>query len=51
MYDVKPLTQSKRNKCLEILSTIVAKNQGDGNKRAEDRIKKDFINSLKNRRK
>lgn len=50
-YELKPMSQSKRNKCINIMSEIVAKKSGHGNKRAEQMAKSNFVNKMKRNKK
>ena len=47
MYQIKVMSSSKKNKCIEIMSEITAKRDGEGHKQMEALVKQQFMDKFK----
>ncbi len=49
--EIRIMSSGKKNKCIKLMSEIVAKREGGGNKQAEEMVKQEFMRKTKLRRK
>lgn len=47
LHDMKPMSKTKRNKCIRVMSEIIAQKEGGGYKQKEEYVKQQFVDKMK----